>query len=316
MRVDISATAESAPGALAVPTVDAAAGRSGTPSSLASLWQAMRKDRFALAGLCIYAFFLILAIVGPYVAPHDPLAVMKEGTKWLSNEPPWSRFFLGTTNMGRDIFSELIWAARPAITVGFSAAFMVVAIGTIIGLLSGYFGGWVDSILMRLADIAFSIPFLPFVIVLAAFLKPSLWNIVLAMALLFWANTARVIRAQTMVVKERAFVEAARVAGASDWRILFIYVAPNVLPLAFLYGSLAMGWAILTEASVSFLGFGDPKVISWGYMLQDAYQAQAMSRGAWAWIIPPGLCIMLIVMAGFFIGRGTEELLYPRLKEQ
>ena len=168
---------------------------------------------------------------------------------------------------------------------------------------------------MRLADIAFSIPFLPFVIVLVAFLQPNQWNIVLAMALLFWANTARVIRAQTMVIKESDFVEAARVAGASNWRILFVYVAPNVLPLSFLYGSLAMGWAILTEASVSFLGFGDPNVVSWGYMLQDAYQAQAMTRGAWAWIIPPGVCIMLMVMAGFFIGRGTEDLLYPRLRK-
>ena len=115
------------------------------PSSLAALWQAMRKDRFALAGLIIYAFFLLLAVIGPWIAPHDPLAVMKEGGKWLSNEPPFARFALGTTNMGRDIFSELIWGARPAITVGFSAAFMVVAIGTIIGLQSGYFGGWVDS---------------------------------------------------------------------------------------------------------------------------------------------------------------------------
>ena len=111
-------------------------------------------------------------------------------------------------------------------------------------------------------------------------------------------------------------MEAAKVAGASAWRILFVYVAPNILPLALLYGSLAMGWAILTEASVSFLGLGDPNVISWGYMLLDAYNAQAMTRGAWYWIIPPGLCIMAMVMAGFFIGRGTEELLFPRLRER
>jgi peptide/nickel transport system permease protein len=313
MTVEIPLPGE-APVEAIVPETAVAAG--AVPSSWGGVWSAMRRDRFALAGLVIYAFFLLVAIVGPYLAPHDPLAVMKEGGKWLTNDPPFGRFFLGTTNMGRDILSQLIWGARPAIAVGFSAAFMVVAIGTIIGLIAGYFGGMVDSLLMRLADIAFSIPFLPFVVVLVAFLQPSLWNIVLAMALLFWANTARVIRSQTMVVKERDFVEAARVAGASNWRILFVYVAPNVLPLAFLYGSLAMGWAILTEASVSFLGFGDPNVISWGYILQDAYQAQAMSRGAWAWIIPPGLCIMLMVMAGFFIGRGTEELLFPRLREQ
>ncbi len=109
---------------------------------------------------------------------------------------------------------------------------------------------------------------------------------------------------------------AAKVSGASTSRIILLYIAPSILPLSFLYGSLAIGWAILTEASVSFLGFGDPDVISWGYMLQDAYASQAMSRGAWYWIIPPGLCIMLTVMAGFFIGRGYEEVLFPRLRRQ
>ena len=168
---------------------------------------------------------------------------------------------------------------------------------------------------MRLTDIAFGIPFLPFVIVLVAFLKPSIWNVVLAMALLLWRDTGRVIRSQVLSIRERSFVEAALVSGASNLRIIFVYIAPNILPLSFLYGSLAIGWAILTEASASFLGFGDPNVISWGFMLQDAYVSQAMARGAYYWIIPPGLCIMLTVMAGFFIGRGYEELLFPRLRE-
>jgi peptide/nickel transport system permease protein len=290
--------------------------QAAAPGSWAALWRSLRNDRFALAGLGIYALALLVAIIGPALAPYDPQVVMKDGGKWLMNQEPSARFLLGTTNMGRDIFSQLVYGARPALAVGFSAAFVVVAVGTIVGLLSGYFGGWIDSLLMRLADIAFGIPFLPFVVVLVAFLKPSIWNVVLAMGLLLWCNTARVIRSQVLVVKERDFIEAARVAGASHWRILFQYIAPNVLPLSFLYGSLAMGWAILTEASVSFLGFGDSKVISWGFMLQDAYNAQAMTRGAWAWIIPPGLCIMALVMAGFFIGRGTEEMLFPRLREQ
>jgi peptide/nickel transport system permease protein len=109
-------------------------------------------------------------------------------------------------------------------------------------------------------------------------------------------------------------VQAARISGASSWRIMFLYIAPNILPLSMLYGTLAIGWAILTEASVSFLGFGDPKVVSWGFMLQDAYVSQALARGAYFWFIPPGICIMLAVMAGFFIGRGYEELLFPRLR--
>ena len=184
-----------------------------------------------------------------------------------------------------------------------------------LGLVAGYQGGWVETFLMRLTDIAFGIPFLPFIIVLVAFLEPSIWTIVIAMAVLLWRDTARVIRSQVLIVKEQSFVSAAKVSGASRLRIIFLYIAPSILPLTFLYGSLAIGWAILTEASVSFLGFGDPAVVSWGFMLQDAFLSQALSRGAYYWIIPPGVCIMLSVMAGFFIGRGYEEVLFPHLRK-
>lgn len=284
------------------------------------VWQAnaevVRRDRLALVGLALYAFFILLAGLAPWVAPHGPLEVIEEGGIWLSNEPPSARFPLGTTNLGRDIFSQLIYGSRTALLVGFSAAFAVAVIGTLVGLVAGYYGGWVETLLMRLADIAFGIPFLPFVIVLVAFLEPSIWNVVVAMALLLWRDTARVIRSQVLTVKERAFVSAARVSGASDLRIIFVYIAPSILPLSFLYASLAVGWAILTEAAVSFLGFGDPKVISWGFMLQDAFVSQALSREAYHWFLPPGLFIMLSVMAGFFIGRGYEEILFPRLRRQ
>lgn len=285
--------------------------RSGT----AARWLAgLQRDRFVTIGVGIYLFFALVAILAPWIAPYEPTQVVQEGGRWLTNAPPGPGHLLGTTNLGRDIFSQLVYGTRPALLVGFTAAVLVALVGTVIGLVAGYFGGWVDAVLMRLADVAFGIPFLPFVIVLVAFLGPSIWNVVVAMALLLWKDTARVIRAQVLSLRERAFVEAARVSGASDWRILFLYVAPNVLPISFLYGSLAMGWAILTEASVSFLGFGDPRVVSWGYMLQDAYLSQAMSRGAYHWIVPPGLCIMLTVMAGFFIGRGAEDYLFPRLR--
>lgn len=278
--------------------------------------EVFQRDRLALAGLVIFVFFLIVAIFAPVIAPYDPQDVIEEGGIWLSNEKPSFEFLLGTTNIGRDIFSQLVYGSRAALLVGFSAAVAVSIIGTIIGLLSGYYGGWIDTILMRLADVAFGIPFLPFIIVLTAFLDPSLWNIVFAMALLLWRDTSRVIRSQVLIIKEQAFISAARVSGASDMRIIFLYVAPSILPLSFLYGSLAIGWAILTEASVSFLGFGDPDAVSWGFMLQDAFLSQALSRGAYYWFIPPGICIMLTVMAGFFIGRGYEEVLFPRLRRR
>lgn len=282
--------------------------------ALRTFKEILAKDRLALFGFLTYVFFILIALLASWIAPNSPHEIIQKDGIWLANELPSSRFWLGTTNLGRDIFSQLVFGTRTALLVGFSAALAVAVIGTVVGLIAGYFSGWPETILMRLADIAFGIPFLPFVIILVAFIEPSIWNVVLAMALLLWRDTARVVRSQVMVVKEQAFVQAARVSGASNLRILFFHIAPGILPLSFLYGSLAIGWAILTEASISFLGFGDPDVVSWGFMLQDAFVSQAMSRGAYYWFVPPGLFIMLTVMAGFFIGRGLEEVLFPRLK--
>jgi len=293
-----------------------APGAAGWRRRLDALWGVLHHDRFAVAGIGIYALFVIVALAAPWIAPYDPQQTIVRGDTLMASQPPGRAFLLGTTNVGRDVFSQLVYGARPALTVGFVAAFFVVLIGTIVGIVAGYTGGWTDAMLMRLADIAFGIPFLPLVIVLVAFLGPSLWNIVLTMALLLWKDTARVVRAQVLSLRERGFVDAARVLGGSPLRIMLVHIAPNVLPIALLYGSLAVGWAILTEASVSFLGFGDSTQISWGFMLQDAYVSQALSAGAYNWFIPPGLCIMFLVMAGYFISRGYEELLFPRLRRQ
>ncbi|MHB1242459.1 MAG: ABC transporter permease [Gaiellaceae bacterium] len=276
--------------------------------------EVFRRDALARAGLLIYGVFILVAIFAPLIAPYGPQQVIQEDGFWLANEPPSSRFLLGTTNLGRDIFSQLVYGSRTALLVGFSAAVAVALIGTLVGLVAGYYGRWVDALLMRTADVAFGIPFLPLVIVLVAVLRPSIWNVVGAIALLLWSSAARVIRSQVLVVKEKAFVVAARASGAGDLRLIFTHIAPSVLPLSFLYGSVAIGWAILTEASISFLGFGDPNNISWGFVLQDAFVSQALSRNAYHWFLPPGALIMLTVMAGFFIGRGYEEILFPRLR--
>lgn len=292
--------------------------RNYSKSMAMQLWETnlevFQRDRFALVGLIIFAFFFVVAVFAPIIAPYDPLEVIEKDGIWLSNQKPSAEFLLGTTNVGRDIFSQLVHGSRSALLVGFSAAAIVAVVGTIVGLLAGYYGGWVDSVLMRVADVAFGIPFIPFIIVLSAFLDPNIWNVVLAMALLLWRDTGRVIRSQVMIIKEQAFVSAATVSGASNLRIIFVYIAPSILPLTFLYGSFAIAWAILTEASVSFLGFSDPNTVSWGFMLQDAFLSLALTRGAFYWFVPPGVCIMLTVMAGFFIGRGYEEVLFPRLR--
>src|SRR5579864_778004 len=288
----------------------------GWRRAMGNTWGVLQHDRFALAGVCLYALFIAVAMAAPLLSSFDPQQTIMQGDQLMSNQPPGGTFLLCTTKVGRDIFTQLVYGARPALTVGFVAAFFVALIGTVVGIVAGFYGGWVDAVLMRLADVAFGIPFLPLVIVLVAFLGPSLWNIVLTMALLLWKDTARVVRAQVLSIRERGFVESARVLGASPLRLMLVHIAPNVLPLALLYGSLAVGWAILTEAAVSFLGFGDPMRISWGYMLQDAYISQALSSGQYNWFVPPGICIMLVVMAGYFISRGYEELLFPRLRRQ
>lgn len=287
-------------------------------SAAMQLWktnlEVFQRDRLALIGLIIFAVFFLIAVFAPLIAPFDPLEVIEEDGVWLANKKPGERFLLGTTNVGRDIFSQLIHGSRSALLVGFSAATAVAVIGTVIGLLAGYYGSWIDTVLMWAADVAFGIPFIPFTIVLVSFLGLSIWNVVFAMAILLWRDTSRVIRSQVLVIKEQAFVSGGKVSGASDLRIIFVYITPSILPLTFLYGSLAIGWAILAEAAVSFLGFSDPNTVSWGFMLQDAFLSLALTRGAFYWFIPPGLCIMLTVMAGFFIGRGYEEVLFPRLR--
>ena len=288
------------------------------PGFVARFFRSLRlplNDPFAVAGLAIYAIFILTAIFADAIAPYDPTEILYTPDYDLAADlrPGEDGFILGTTSLGRDIFSQIVYGTRSALLIGLTAAFMVALIGSIVGLVSGYFGGWVDALLMRLADVAFGIPFLPFVIVLAAFLEPSIWNVVIAMALVLWRDTGRVIRSQVLTLRSRSYVDAARVSGSSDFKIIVRHIAPNILPLSFLYGSIAIGWAILTEASISFLGFGDPQSISWGYMLQDAFASQALAKQAYYWFVPPGVCIILVVSAGFFITRGYENLLFPKL---
>jgi peptide/nickel transport system permease protein len=272
-------------------------------------------DRYTVIGVGIYAFFIVAALCAGWLAGYDPTEILfTDDGQLAASLPPSAEHWLGTTNLGRDIFAQLIMGVRPSLFVGVTAAIGVASLGTVVGIVAGYFGGWVDQVLMRLTDIVLGIPFLPFVIVLVALLGPALRNVVFAVAILLWPNAARVIRAQVFTVMQRQFIEAARVTGAGHGRVMLVHVLPTILPLSLLYGSIAVGWAILTQASVSFLGFGDQETISWGFMLQDAYASQALSQAQYNWFVPPGLCIVLVVVAGFFLSRGYENLIFPKLE--
>lgn len=272
----------------------------------------VRSDPMGLAGVIILGTITMVAIFAPLLAPYDPTAT----NYYASFSPPTAEFPLGTDNAGRDVLSQLIYGTRPAIQVGLLSAIAVAAVGTNVGIIAGYFGGYVDDSLMRMVDFAYGVPFLPFAIVLVGLWGASMWTIAAAITLLLWRSTARVIRSHVLTIKEKPYIKSARTAGASDARIIYRHIVPNVLPLTFLYGTFAIAWAILAEAGLSFLGFGDPAAVTWGQMLQSAYQSQAMARDAWWWFTLPGLSIMLAVISAFLIGRGYEELLNPELKEQ
>ncbi|GEM_PF-165807 len=227
--------------------------------------------------------------------------------------PPSREHLFGTTHLGRDIWSQVIYGSRTALMVGIIAALMVNLLGFTVGLISGYYRGGVDSFLMRVVDIMYGMPLEPFAIVLVLIFGPGLWIIILAIGLLTWRTNARVIRSQVLSLVERPFIKAARISGASHLRIMLVHIAPNVLPLAFLQLAVAMGYAITAEATLSFLGLGPPRVYSWGTILHAARLSGAW-RTAWWWIIPPGVFISATVVSVFLISRAVEVWTNPRLR--
>jgi peptide/nickel transport system permease protein len=267
-----------------------------------------------MIGVVILCIFVLIGAFAPSISPYDPrVQNYNEAGKLERLQPPSAKHWFGTTTYGRDVLSQTIHGTRVALVVGTMTAFFVALIGMNIGLISGYYGGIVDTLLMRMTDIVYSIPTLPFAIVAFAILTRDIFWIIVVMALLFWTTTARVVRSQVLSLRERPFIDVARTSGASDLRILYKHIAPNVLPLVFVQGAFAVAAGITTEASISFLGVGDPDAISWGTILYDASSSNVMYK-AWWWFLPPGVCIMLVVMAFYFIGRAYEEVANPRLK--
>jgi len=229
--------------------------------------------------------------------------------------PSGNRYLLGTDFRGADILTQLFYGTQVAFIVGGLAAVFAVGLGTLVGLIAGFYGKIIDTLLMRTTDIFLVLPFLPIVLILAAILRPSIWVIVLVLGIVGWPGIARVIRAQILTIKERPFVDAARVSGASDLRLIFYEIAPNVLPFSFLYMSLTVAGAIITEAALSFLGLGDVTVISWGGMLSQVLTFGG-ALSAWWWLLPPGLAITLLSLGFYLLGRGFDEIINPRLRRR
>ena len=261
-------------------------------------------------GIGVLALTIFVAIFGNLIAPYDPYA---SSTDVLAS-PSWSHI-LGTTENGSDVFSQLLVGTRVSVVVGFAAALISAVLGSIVGLAGGYFGGWTDRILDSFENWFLVIPTLPLMIVLARVLNPSLTVLIAVIGLTSWAGSGRIVRAQVLTLRERAFVERARALGASDAYIIRTHVLPNTLPLIVANTVLIVAVAILSEAALAFLGLGDPTQISWGTMLENAFSSGAPSAGAWWYVVPPGLCITILVLAVSMLGFLFEEYINPRLRE-
>ncbi|MFP4087277.1 MAG: ABC transporter permease [Desulfobacteraceae bacterium] len=281
-------------------------------------WGIFRQSLLGKIGLVLLIMFALMALCS-YIPPLiDPMYNPMTGVDPVitSSTGPSRAHWLGTDFMGRDILSQLLAGARVAFMVGVSAAFMSIVLGTAIGMTAGYMGRFMDTLLMRLADMIMVMPTLLVVLILAAvFGQLNIWTIVLIIALFRWPGVSRIIRGQTLSLKQRPFIEAAKVAGASHVRIIFRHIMPNVLPLAFLFMTFRVTSAIIIEAALAFLGFGDPGTVSWGMMLQWVWKTGHMFKAPY-WLLPPGICISLITLSFYMLGRAMDEVLDPRLRKE
>jgi peptide/nickel transport system permease protein len=252
-------------------------------------------------GALIFLAFLLIALLSPHLAPHDP---WKRYEPYLG--PSWDHP-LGTNDMGNDILSELIFGSRASLGIGLGSALIATMLGTIIGASACYFRGWVDEVLIGITDIFLMIPQIPLVIVVAAFLKPSSITITLIMGILWWTSLARIVRSRVLQVREMAFVEAARVVGFSDRHIILTDVLPNTIHVIMPKFMLTVASAMIAEASLSFLGLGDPNAKSWGMIINFAFSRGGFLNGCWWWYLPPGICITLSILSLVSISMLLEE---------
>lgn len=280
------------------------------PKSLARVaWERFRRNRLAMGGLVILVLFSIVAVAAPWIAPHDPLALGLERPYLAPGDPD---HMLGTDNFGRDVLSRIIWGARTSLVVGVIVVAMSATIGVLLGLLAGFFGGWVDQAIMRLTDLFLAFPFFIFALGVIAVLGPGIQNVMLVLGIVSWPEYARLIRSEVLALRAEPFVESAVAAGAGPFRIILRHLFPNCLTPVVVVATMGMASAILAAAGLSFLGMGvQPPSPEWGAMLNEA---RPFMRAAPHLILVPGITIMVTVMAINFIGDGLQDALNPKLQ--
>jgi len=302
-------------------SVSTAAPSPAVPSRAAGLPLASRLAAFRTEGLPVIPIVILLvlmftAVFAEFIVPHNPevgsLSQRFKPPVWIAGGS--SAHLLGTDHIGRDVLSRLIFGARVSMIVGFTAVIFAGVLGTALGIVSGYFGGWVDQVIMRVTDTWLALPALTFAIFLAAIVGPSEWNIVIILGAVYWTRYARVIRGEVLSLKERDFVRLAIVAGCSKWKIMRKHILPNVLNSAIVLATLMLGVVIVTEAALSFLGVGvPPPKPAWGLMLADG--KKGLMAGYWWLTVFPGVCIVLMVLSANLLGDWLRVKLDPQLRQ-
>ncbi|EWC59581.1 Dipeptide transport system permease protein DppC [Actinokineospora spheciospongiae] len=277
-------------------------------------WGEFTRHRAGVLGLGVLVLVIALAALAPLITDADGVDVTRATGGRL--EPPGGRYWLGTDESGRSVLLLVLWGARISLLVGLSATLLSIAIGTVVGILTGHFGGWGSALLMRLTDFFLVLPSLVLAIALSTVIGPGVGTIVLAIGVTSWPSAARLVRAQTLGVEARPYIERSRALGGGHLHVIGKHVLPGVLPLVLVNTTLAVGTAIVAESTLAFLGLGDPVAISWGSMLRSASNSGAVTAGAWWYLVPPGLAIAVVVLAFTLCGRAMESVLNPRLRER
>jgi peptide/nickel transport system permease protein len=283
--------------------------------ALAGAWAQYRRSKPGMIGLGVLLLFAAMALGAPLIADESGLRAVNviDTEPWLS---PGEYSPLGTDRLGRSIWTQIVWGSRTSLLVGLSATVLAALIGMTVGIAAGFYGRRTGALLMRLTEWFLVIPFLPLAIALAAVLGPSIRNIIIVIGITSWPSMARVVRAQVLTLRERLYVDRSRALGASRSHLMVRHILPGVGGLILASTTLIVPVAILSETTLAFLGFGDPSRPSWGKMLEEAFEQGALSEEAWWWYGPPGVCIVLVVLAFTLVGRALEEILDPRLRER
>lgn len=275
-------------------------------------WREFTRNPTGLIGLVLLVLVIALALAAPLLVPVTELDATRVTAD--PNEPPSAGHLLGTDPLGRDVLAMLLWGSRISLLVGFTATAVSMVIGTVVGMLAGHFGGWAEQVLLRVIDFFVVIPSLVLAITLSSVMQRGVWTIIIAIGVTSWAGTARVVRSQTLTIEARPYVERARALGSGDGHLLAWHVLPSVMPLVLANTTLAVGSAIISESTLSFLGLGDPTTPSWGAMLKMALDTGAATAGFWWYVLPPGIAIVLVVLCFTLVGRSLEAVVNPALR--